>query len=151
MSSGAVAAVLVAAMIVSVTPRTSSAPSAVSATTTPSVSALARPQAAAMIDTTDDHLVRLGTGGVSTGRPALALVGAPNAISSAPTADPTGLDPAGDLPDPDDRVLVLTAAFTYDVAWGVVDDLWAPPGSIVMTHDGELLAAFGDDGRAVLD
>lgn len=141
-------------MVVAVTPKKSSAPSAVSATTTPPAVALIRTPAVVAIDTADagldDGMVRVGMHSATSGRPAAALVGAPNAISTAPTADPSSLSPATDRPRPDDRVLVLTAAFTYEVSWNSVADLWAPPGSIVITHSGELVATFDDDGRLVL-
>lgn len=143
-SSGAVAAVLVAVMVLTVTPRRSNAPSAISATTTPAASVQLRTNGLRT-----DQIVRVGQSNLSAGSTAAALVGAPNAISSAPTADPAGLGVATGSPLPSDRVIVLTSSFTYDVAWGDVGDLMAPSGSIVMTREGELLATFVD-GRLVL-
>jgi hypothetical protein len=130
-SSGAVAAVLVAVMVVSITPRRSSSPSAVSATTIP----------AASVQLVSDRIERRGFSREQT----VALSGAPNAISSAPAAANTAeLSIASRVPDDDARVIILTTSFTYNVAWGELDQLVVPDGSIVITATGELLATFID-------
>lgn len=140
-SSGAIAAVLVAVMVVSITPRGSSSPSAVSATTIPPASVQLRSvsQAAPTVET-----VRIERRGLSKG-PAVALTGAPNAISSAPTIGSANLAVALRLPADESRVIILTNSFTYNVAWGELDQLVLPHGSIVITIDGELLATFVDE------
>lgn len=140
-SSGAIAAVLVAVMVVSVTPRRTNSPSAVSATTIPAASVQLR-SVNRPITTTD--FVRVEHRGLSNG-PTVALTGAPNAISSAPATSPTGLAVASQVPHDDSRVIILTNSFTYDVAWEEIDQLVVPDGAIVITHDGELIATFVDD------
>ena len=45
---------------------------------------------------------------------------------------------------------MLTASFTYDVSWQALVHLHAPPGSIVITHGGELLASFDGSGLQLL-
>lgn len=40
--------------------------------------------------------------------------------------------------------MILTSSFTYNVAWGEIDQLVVPHGSLVITIDGELLATFID-------
>ena len=142
---------LVAVMVVSITPRSSSAPSAISATTTPGRTVQLRSPAVVTVADARraDDVVRVGGSIFSDTRPA-ALIGAPNAISTAPTADLDDDNIASIRPHPDDRVIVLTSTFTYDVAWGEVADLLAPVGSIVMTPDGELLATFLDSGLRLL-
>ena len=77
-------------------------------------------------------------------------MGAPNAISAAPVAGPAELSPADTRPDPDDLVLVITAAFTYEVSWSVVADLWAPEDALVLTPTGDLLATVNELRRLVL-
>ena len=155
LSTGAVAAALVVVMVVTVTPRGSGTPSAVSATTIPAASVQLRAQPAgprslatsAMFDDT----VRLGHARVSHGQP-VALVGAPNAISTAPTDDPGALDVAEGTPDESDDVIVLTSSFTYLVPWGDLTGLVVPDGSIVMTAEGALLATFvAGDLRVLVD
>lgn len=165
-SSGAVTAVLVAVMVVSITPKRSGAPSAVSATTiapasvqlrsVPAESApvaeAATPLGAAALSVAAPVLadtVRIDRSSMSHDR-GMALVGAPNGISTAPTADLSTLTSATATPADDDRVILLTSSFTYDVAWSDLADLVAPDGSIVMTRDGQLLATFVDDELRLL-
>ncbi|BAN01215.1 hypothetical protein [Ilumatobacter coccineus] len=145
-SSGAIAAVLVAVMVVSVTPRRTNSPSAVSATTIPAASVQLR-SVGQPVTTIDS--VRVEQRGLSNG-PTVALAGAPNAISSAPTASPTGLAVASQIPHDDSRVIILTDSFTYDVAWGELERLVVPDGAIVITHEGELIATFVDDDLRLL-
>ena len=142
------ATALVVAMVVTVTPRGSDTPSAVSATTIPAASVQLRSQPVGALSpvsaTTFDDTVRLGHARVSHGQP-VALVGAPNAISTAPSGDPGdpgALDVADGAPDDDTEVVVLTSSFTYLVPWGDLTGLVVPDGSIVMTADGALLATF---------
>lgn len=128
-------------MVVSITPRRSSSPSAVSATTIPpaSVQLLSVSQAPPPVET-----VRVERRGLSNG-PTVALSGAPNAISSAPATGPANLAVALRVPADDSRVIILTNSFTYNVAWGDLDQLVVPHGSIVITIDGELVATFVEE------
>jgi hypothetical protein len=175
-STGAVTAVLVAVLVVSFSPKRSAAPSAISATTVPAASVQLRANTAPIgVSTNADGLVRFEASSVSRDQ-ALTMVGAPNAISSAPLVPGRDLDRsasgsvhddipddisdgihdgirvASALPDPDERVLLLTISHTYDVAWGDLDRLDAPDGSIVITRDGRLLATFVDgDVRSLIE
>ena len=163
-STGAVTAVLVAVLVVSFSPKRSAAPSAISATTVPAASVQLRTNATPIgVSANVDGLVRFEASSVSREQ-ALTMVGAPNAISSAPLVPGGGLDRSAsgsvhdDLhvaathPDPDEHVLLLTISHTYDVAWGDLDRLDAPDGSIVITREGRLLATFVDgDVRSLID
>lgn len=150
-SSGAVSAVLVVTMVVAVTPRRSAAPSAISATTIPAASVQLRSvdpisvaaPAAGLDDGPMSDMVRIERQSVARGQ-GLALVGAPNAISTAPAGDPDDLDLASQRPGATDRVIVLTSSYTYEVTWARLGDLVAPDGSIVMTPAGDLLASYVD-------
>ncbi len=145
-SSGAVAAVLVAVMVVSVTPRRSSSPSAVSATTIPAASVQLRSVSASVppVDT-----ARIERRGLSHGQ-TVALTRAPTAISSAPVGSSANLALASQLPTADGRVIILTNLFTYNVAWSELDQLVIPDGAMVITIDGELLGSFVDDALRLL-
>ena len=77
---------------------------------------------------------------------ALTLVGAPNAVSVASA----NADVGKRLPGDDERVYVLTRSHTYALWWSQVDRLVAPDGAIVVTADGELVAAFVDGELDVL-
>lgn len=144
LATGAIAALLVAVMVVSVTPRPADGPDAVSSTTTPAIPAanveLRRP-----ID--EQTTVRVERSNLSRTQ-AFALAGAPNAVSAAPVEaarDPEAADElsrASAIPADDTRVVLLTESHTYDVAWGDLELLDAPDGSIVITRDGELIATF---------
>lgn len=126
-------------MVVSITPRRSNSPSAVSATTIPPASVQLLSVSPAAVET-----VRVERRGLANG-PTVALTGAPNAISSAPATGSTDLAVALRVPADDSRVIILTNSFTYNVAWGDLDQLVVPHGSIVITIDGDLVATFIDE------
>lgn len=158
LATGTAAVVMAAIMFVALTPPTSSDPTAVGATTIPSAAVLLQNSSrttesprTTQIAVTQPALgaVRIDRNSVSRDN-ALTLLGAPNAVSAAPTGDADEMDVAGSLPEPDERIIVLTFSHTYDIAWGQIDRVEAPDGSIVMTRDGELIASFVDGALHLL-
>jgi len=147
---GALAVVAVAGLVIAMTPRTSSSPIALSATTTP-VSAV-RSNDATTMPASAASPPRVATA-TSAGLPAPRIpIGAlltsfsafPHAITSQPqlTLDGTGI--ATELPDLHDIVLVHTEAVTYQLPWGEVPFLDVPDGSVVFDRLGNLLAHVAD-------
>ncbi len=128
-ASGTLAVVMVAALVVSMTPRRSASPLAVSATTAP---AGPSPDGAEA-----DAASRIAS------FPAI-----PSAIAAVPVSTRRAEDAAAVLPDLDDEVLVVTDHVAYalawrEVAWLDVDD------AIVLGADGAIVARF-EDGRFVV-
>lgn len=140
---GAVAVVLVAALVVSMTPRSdTSGPIAVSATTTPA--------ATQSIKAAADSAVAAAASIRSARLTTFAPI--PAAIADVPAAA-FGSGLATDtsrvvLPDLDDEVLVLTESYAYSVAWRDAARLDVEDG-IVIARDGELVARF-TEGRLVV-
>lgn len=130
---GTLAVIAVAGLVIAMTPRTSSSPIALSATTAPvSVAASVRVATAA-------------ASGLPASRiPIRALLTSfsafPHAITSGPQLTLDGTDVANRLPDDDDIVLVRTEAVTYELPWGEVPFLGIPDGSVVFDAAGALLA-----------
>jgi hypothetical protein len=149
-ASGALAIMLIVAIVVSATPSQSDAPTALSATTTPIVAFSAtafdeRPSVdvAASTRTTTRHTVS----------PADALLlirmtAIPNEIASAPQFTEKVPDVADHLPDPLDAVMVQTEDVTYHCTWGVVELLEMPDGTLILDDQGELVAHV-DEGEFV--
>lgn len=130
---GTLAVLAVAAMIVAMTPRTSSSPVALSATTTPiTIRATVEPPAATTVRS------------VQVLTPATALLASfvafPHAVSSEPQLDLDGTDVAAELPDDDEMVFLRTEAVTYRLPWHDVDLVNAPDGSVVFDTTGDVLA-----------
>lgn len=145
---------LAAVMVVALTPPRSSAPTAVSVTTLPPLTVQLRGAAVQNTEQTpiarDSDQVRIGQNSMSPNN-GVALVGSPNAVSAAP-ADPDDLDISQRLPEPAERVYILTRSYTYVVEWSLVGRLLAPDGSAVANADGELVAIFADGAlRIVVD
>lgn len=144
---GTLAVIAVAGLVVAMTPRTSSSPVALSATTTP-VAALREPTNAppGIGTSAATASVRVATAAAS-GLPRIPI-GAlltsfsafPHAVTSGPqlTLDGTGV--ANRLPDDHDIVLVHTEAVTYELPWGEVPFLGMPDGSVVFDGAGALVA-----------
>lgn len=143
---------LAVVMVVALTPPRSNAPVAVSATTLPAMTSQLRGSAVQSSDQNqtarDSEQVRIGSNTMSRDN-ALTLVGAPNAVSVA-SANRGAADVGKRLPGDDERVYVLTRSHTYALWWSQVDRLVAPDGAIVVTADGELVAAFVDGELDVL-
>lgn len=152
LATGVAAAMLAAVMVIAVTPPRSDAPVAITATTLPPLTVQLRSAAVQNNDqnvtTRESESVRIGRSTMSRDND-LALVGSPNAISAAP-ADPDALDIGLTLPEPDERVYVLTKSYTFVVRWSQTDRLVAPDGSAVVSEDGELLATFADGEFVIL-
>jgi hypothetical protein len=134
---GTLAVLAVAAMIVAMTPRTSSNPVALSATTTPiTIRATVEPPAA-----TTARPVQVLT-------PATALLASfvafPHAVTSEPQLDLDGTDVAEELPDDDEMVFLRTEAVTYRLPWHDVDLVNAPDGSVVFDTTGDVVARVAD-------
>jgi hypothetical protein len=147
---GTLAVVAVAGLVIAMTPRTSSSPIALSATTTP-VSALRSSDATTtpVSAASPTRVATSNSAGLSTPRiPIGALLTSfsafPHAITSGPqlTLDGTGI--ATELPDVHDIVLVRTEAVTYQLPWGEVPFLDVPDGSVVFDRVGNLLAHVAD-------
>jgi hypothetical protein len=142
---GAVAVLAVAGLVVAMTPRASSGPIALSATTVPApaIDAPATVRAASAV-----------SAGVSGSRiPIGALLTSfaafPHAITSTPQLTIDGTDVADHLPDDADVVYVHTDAVTYRLPWGQVAYLAAPNGSVVFDANGDLLAHVSE-GEVVM-
>ena len=151
---GALAVVAVAGLVIAMTPRTSSSPTALSATTTP-VSAL-RPNdpTAVRQDATAPRVATAAASGLTASRiPIGALLTSfsafPHAVTSGPQLTLDGTDVATRLPDDHDIVLVHTEAVTYELPWGEVPFLRMPDGSVVFDGAGALLAHVAG-GRLVM-
>lgn len=147
---GALAVVAVAGLVIAMTPRTSSSPIALSATTTP-VSAVRSNDATTMpvSAASPTRIATATSAGLAAPRiPIGALLTSfsafPHAITSGPqlTLDGTGI--ATELPDVHDIVLVRTEAVTYQLPWGEVPFLDVPDGSVVFDRVGNLLAHVAD-------
>jgi hypothetical protein len=161
LATGAVAAVVVAMMVITLTPRRSPAPTAAMVTTIPPANVELQSDAAPTI--AGDEPARASTG-VETvgfeqvgirgtplaGDEIVALTAIPNAVSAAPIEEADDIDMAGGEPRANDPVLLLTPSHTYRVRWADVERLHAPDGAIVITEDGGLVASFFDGEMAVL-
>lgn len=146
LATGVAVVMLAAVMVVALTPPRSDAPNAVGATTLPPVTVQLRSAPVQDLDTgATARTISTGTvmidHSIMSRDNALALVGAPNAISAAP-ADPTALGVGQQLPDDAERVYLLTHSHTYSVVWSQIDRVTAPDGSAVVTTEGELIASF---------
>lgn len=140
LASGTLAVVMVAVMVVVVTPRRTSNPSAISATTAPGAIRLVRPDSAPASRTTPDlQPTRIA-----------AFTAIPTAIAAVPTPEtPVGFtrdvslvaEPTV-LPDLSDRVVVLTDQFAYALRWRDVAWLSVSGDAAVLAADGSLVARF---------
>jgi hypothetical protein len=134
------AVLAVAAMVVAMTPRTSSGPVALSATTTPiTARAIVEPPAST------------GTGSQVAARslaPRTALLTSfaafPHAVTSGPQFVLDGTDIADRPPADADMVFLRTDAVTYQLRWDHARELTVPDGSVVFEADGDLVARVTD-------
>jgi hypothetical protein len=140
LASGALAIVLLAVMVVVVTPRRTSNPSAISATTAPGVT----------------RSVRSNTAPISRAAPDVqptriaAFTAIPTAIAAVPapatliglTRDVSLVAEPTVLPDLSDRVVVLTDQFAYSLRWRDVAWLSISGDAAVLATDGSLVARF---------
>jgi hypothetical protein len=133
---GALSVIAVAGLVIAMTPRVSSGPVALNATTVP-VSAIDAPATVRAASATSAGVAgsRVPIGALLT-----SFAAFPHAITSTPQLSIDGIDVADHLPDDADVVYVHTDAVTYRLPWGQVDFLAAPNGSVVFDADGNLLA-----------
>jgi hypothetical protein len=136
LATGTFAVMIVAVMIVAMTPRSSSGPVSLSATTTPAFLSTSR-ASDRPAELRPVQPVRLAS-----------FVAMPHAITSAPQITLDGRDVADELPDAADLVLLWTEAVTYQLTWSDVTVLSIPDGSVVVDMDGDLVAHVSD-GRLV--
>lgn len=129
---GTLAVLAVAAMVVVMTPRASSGPVALSATTTPiTVRATVQPPATATVSAQ----VRTPVAALLT-----SFVAFPHAVTSEPELDLDGTAVADELPADGDLVLLRTEAVTYRLRWDEVQFVNAPDGSVVFDTAGDVVA-----------
>ncbi len=138
---GTLAVVAVAGLVVAMTPRASSSPVALSATTTP-VTAIRSAVATPPITTRPAFATTAGIGGplMPIGAVLTSFSAFPHAVTSGPQLTLDGTEIAAALPDVHDPVLMHTEAVTYRLAWGEVAFLDVPDGSVVFDGNGDLVA-----------
>jgi len=138
LATGTLTVILVAAMIVAVTPRRSSAPIALTATTTPRFlpATQIRAEVAPAID--NRQSIRLAS-----------FSAMPNAVASAPQFSLDGRQVTPQLPELTELVLLRTDAVTYRLRWVDVPLLTVPDGSVVVDSQGDLVAHVSR-GRLIL-
>lgn len=143
-ATGTTALLLAAVLIVALSPSRSAAPIAVSATTLPpaTIQLQSAPATIAATLSRDEDQMVLTIHNMTRPGLGVALAGAPNAVSAAPVGDADDFALAGGLPEARDRVIVLTTSHAYHLFWSDLEAVSAPDGSIVMTHDGRLVATF---------
>ncbi len=129
----------VAVMVIAMTPRTSSGPVALSATTTPILIRSPQDQSPKVVAAASGSVrtlqVRPGTNALVT-----SFAAFPHAVTSGPQLDVDGTPTADHLPDAHDIVWVRTGAVTYRLPWDDAELMIAPDGSVVFDLDGELVA-----------
>jgi hypothetical protein len=139
-ASGALALMLIVAIVVTATPSASNAPTALSATTNPVVAF-----AATSLDRSESTRHTIA--------PAQALVmismsAIPNEIASAPQLSIELPAVAARLPKASETVMIQTADVTYRCTWGDVELLEMPDGTMVADDRGALVAHV-DEGEVV--
>lgn len=134
---GTLAVLAVAAMVIAITPRSSTGPIAVSATTAPSTSPLVREPVAATagVSSRSVSAARIPVAALLT-----SVAAFPHAITSGPQLTIDGTDIADDLPGDDEMVFVRTEAVTYELRWDQVPSMASPDGTVIFDSDGDLLA-----------
>lgn len=132
---GTVAVLAVAAMVVAMTPRPSSSPVAVSATTAPFAASQPRDPVASSAGVPSRSVARVPITALLT-----SVVASPHAITSGPQLTLDGTDIADEVPDNADMVFVRTEAVTYELRWDQVAAMASPDGTVVFDATGDLLA-----------
>jgi hypothetical protein len=151
-ATGTTALLIVAVMVVALSPARQSAPEQVIATTLPAAIEFRRPASAiATADTQPNELVGV-VRRTMIADAGLELAGAPYAVSAATASDLDDFTVAVTLPADGDPVLLLTRSHAYALDWEDVFDVLAPDGSIVTDRTGRLLATWvGDELRLLVD
>ena len=138
LATGTLAVIVVAAMIIAITPRRSSAPIALTATTTPRFLPATQISAELAPATDNRQSIRLAS-----------FSAMPNAIAAAPQFSLDGRQVTPQLPAPTELVLLRTEAVTYRLRWVDVPLLTVPDGSVVVDSQGDLVAHVSR-GRLIL-
>ncbi len=130
------AVLAVAAMVVAMTPRTSSGPSALSATTTPiTVRAITEPPTSVAAATPHTPIeVRARTALLTS------FVAFPHTVTPGPQLDIDGTAVADSPPADDEMVFLRTEAVTYRLSWGELQLMAVSDGSVVFDGNGDLVA-----------
>jgi hypothetical protein len=139
---GTLVVVAVAGLVVVMSPRGSSSPLALSATTAP-VTALRSAQSAITVPMPGSASAALSPR-IPIGALLTSFAAFPQAVTAASQLTLDGIERAKNLPADDDIVLVHTDAATYELPWGQVEYLNLPDGTVVFDHDGHLLAEMID-------
>ena len=147
LGGGTLAVLAVAALVVAMTPRTSSGPVALSATTTPiTARAVVEPPATTAATAPATATATATATEPIAIRPVLttSLVAFPHAVTPGPQLDVDGTEVADTTPDGDETVFVRTEAVTYQVTWDVAQHMHVPDGSVVFDDSGDLVARMSD-------
>jgi hypothetical protein len=139
-ASGALAVMLIVAIVVTATPSPSSAPTALSATTNPAVAFVA--------SSVDKPAATRHTIAPAQALLMVSMSPVPNEIASAPELDVEGPTVAARLPKSSEAVMIQTSDVTYRCTWGDVEWLEMPDGTMVADDRGELVAHV-DEGKIV--
>ncbi len=147
LGGGTVAVLAVAAMVVAMTPRTSSGPVALSATTTPiTARAVVEPPAATIAATVSTGATAPAQSTVDHAHTMLtsSFVAFPHAVTPGPQLDVDGTEVADQAPAEDETVFVRTEAVTYQVTWDDAQQMNVPDGSVIFDDEGDLVARVSD-------
>ncbi|MFK8025358.1 MAG: hypothetical protein AB8G26_15480 [Ilumatobacter sp.] len=146
LAGGATVAVIALVFIATTNFERAPSPLAVTASTMPMATVELQRDVTALATPADDEPQRVlrSASSTMTRSSAMALSGAPHAVSAAPVGDndPEALDLATALPGDDDVVLVLTRSHTFRLTWEEIGTVLAPDGSIVVTVEGGLVAVY---------
>jgi len=130
-------------MVVVMTPRPTSGPTAISATTTPITQRAALSSPATSSASTGKATATVSAR-PSAARSSSALLttfaAIPHTVSATPQLDVDGTEIAAQTPSGDAAVFVRTGDVTYRLRWAQVPMLDPPDGSVVFDADGELVA-----------
>jgi hypothetical protein len=144
LGGGTMAVLAVAALVVAMTPRTSSGPVALSSTTTPiTARAVVEPPAATESDTTPAPSTARAVIPTPTAL-STSFAAFPHAVTPGPQLDVDGADVADASPARDDTVFVRTEAVTYQLTWEIAQQMVVPDGSVVFDADGDVVARVND-------
>lgn len=136
LAGGTMAVLAIASMVVAMTPRTSSGPVALSATTTPITARAIVEPPTPTVDGTQ----------AATRPPAprtallTSFAAFPHAVTSGPQFVLDGTDVAQQPPADDEMVFLRTEAVTYELRWDDAQQLRVPDGSVVFDAEGDLVA-----------
>jgi hypothetical protein len=144
---GALAVIVVAGLVIAVTPRPASNPIALSATTMPPLTVRSPATAPAVVSAAAPTA---RTSGIPVAALLTSFAAFPHAVSSGPQLTIDGTDIAEREPADDVAVLVRTDAVTYRLPWGQVPLLDMPDGTVVFSLDGELIAHVRDGALVIL-